>query len=63
MGKTSNFCVVAAQLHTQGKGHGVHMFIVQIRSMEDRSVMPGQLSPLYPPALYIYNHCENYVPY
>ncbi|CAC5383192.1 E1.3.3.6 [Mytilus coruscus] len=41
LGKTSNHCVVMAQLYTQGKSHGPHMFMVQIRSMEDHSVLPG----------------------
>ena len=41
LGKTTNHCVVMAQLYTQGKCHGIHTFMVQIRSMEDHSVMPG----------------------
>jgi hypothetical protein len=41
----TNHCVVMAQLYTQGKCHGIHTFMVQIRSMEDHSVMPGELSP------------------
>ncbi|XP_071144524.1 peroxisomal acyl-coenzyme A oxidase 1-like isoform X4 [Mytilus edulis] len=41
LGKTSNHCVVMAQLYTQGKSHGPHMFMVQIRSMKDHSVLPG----------------------
>ena len=41
MGKTSNFAVVAAQLYTLGKCHGVHFFLVQMRSLEDHSSLPG----------------------
>ncbi|XP_063406788.1 peroxisomal acyl-coenzyme A oxidase 1-like isoform X5 [Mytilus trossulus] len=41
LGKTSNHCVVMAQLYTKGKSHGPHMFMVQIRSMKDHSVLPG----------------------
>ena len=42
VGKTCNHAIVMAQLHTQGKWHGVHPFIVQIRSMEDHTSLPGE---------------------
>lgn len=40
--KTVNHCLVMAQLYTQGKCHGTHLFLVQVRSMEDHSIMPGK---------------------
>lgn len=36
LGKTSTHCVVMARLVTQGKEHGVHAFIVQLRSLQVR---------------------------
>ncbi|XP_076086373.1 peroxisomal acyl-coenzyme A oxidase 1-like [Mytilus galloprovincialis] len=39
--KTVNHCLVMAQLYTQGKCHGTHLFLVQVRSMEDHTIMPG----------------------
>lgn len=41
LAKTVNHCLVMAQLYTQGKCHGTHLFLVQVRSMEDHSIMPG----------------------
>ncbi|KAK4320234.1 hypothetical protein Pmani_008885 [Petrolisthes manimaculis] len=41
LGKTVNYAVVMAQLYTQGKCHGVHPFIVQIRDEETHQSMPG----------------------
>jgi len=43
VGKTSNFAVVAAQLYTLGKCHGIHFFLVQLRSLDDHSSLPGKL--------------------
>ena len=33
--------IVAARLITKGEDHGVHMFIVQLRSLEDHRPLPG----------------------
>ncbi|XP_052079728.1 peroxisomal acyl-coenzyme A oxidase 1-like isoform X2 [Mytilus californianus] len=41
LGKTTNHCVVVAQLFTQGTCHGIHTFMLQTRSLEDHSVLPG----------------------
>ncbi|XP_063052383.1 peroxisomal acyl-coenzyme A oxidase 1 isoform X1 [Engraulis encrasicolus] len=41
LGKTSNHAVVLAQLHTQGTCHGLHAFIVPIRSMSTHIPLPG----------------------
>lgn len=41
VGKTCNYAVVAAQLYTKGKCYGIHMFIVQLRSLEDHKPLPG----------------------
>ncbi|XP_053381780.1 peroxisomal acyl-coenzyme A oxidase 1-like [Mercenaria mercenaria] len=41
VGKTSNHVVLMAQLLSQGKCHGIHAFIVQIRSEKDHTPLPG----------------------
>uniref|UniRef100_A0A4W5REA7 Acyl-coenzyme A oxidase n=1 Tax=Hucho hucho TaxID=62062 RepID=A0A4W5REA7_9TELE len=41
LGKTSNHAIVLAQLHTQGKCHGLHAFIVPLRSMNTHIPLPG----------------------
>nr|CAB3219768.1 peroxisomal acyl-coenzyme A oxidase 1 [Phallusia mammillata] len=41
LGKTSTHAVVLAQLYTQGKCHGIHPFVVQLRSLEDHKSLPG----------------------
>ncbi|XP_067854919.1 peroxisomal acyl-coenzyme A oxidase 2-like isoform X2 [Heptranchias perlo] len=41
LGRSANHAVVLAQLYTLGKCHGMHAFIVQIRSLVDHSVLPG----------------------
>ncbi|PIK44722.1 putative peroxisomal acyl-coenzyme A oxidase 1 isoform X3 [Apostichopus japonicus] len=41
LGKTVTHAVVAARLITQGKDHGTHMFMVQLRSMKDHTPLPG----------------------
>ena len=41
VGKTSNYAVVMAQLYSQGKHHGLHPFVVQLRSMNDHQPLPG----------------------
>ncbi|GLH03493.1 Probable peroxisomal acyl-coenzyme A oxidase 1 [Gryllus bimaculatus] len=41
VGHTANYAVVVAQLHTQGKSHGIHPFIVQIR--DEKSVKVGEI--------------------
>ncbi|XP_036383996.1 peroxisomal acyl-coenzyme A oxidase 1 isoform X1 [Megalops cyprinoides] len=41
LGKTSNHAIVLAQLHTQGKCHGLHAFIVPIRDMNTHMPLPG----------------------
>ncbi|XP_048781303.2 peroxisomal acyl-coenzyme A oxidase 1-like [Ostrea edulis] len=41
LGKTSNCCLVMAQLETQGKRHGIHMFMVQLRDFNTHKLLPG----------------------
>ncbi|KAK8587370.1 hypothetical protein V6N13_086358 [Hibiscus sabdariffa] len=41
MGKVSTHAVVYARLITDGQDHGVHGFIVQLRSLDDHSPLPG----------------------
>ncbi|XP_035658832.1 peroxisomal acyl-coenzyme A oxidase 1-like isoform X2 [Branchiostoma floridae] len=41
LGKTSNYCVLMAQLYIQGKSYGPHPFMVQIRSLQDHKPLPG----------------------
>uniref|UniRef100_A0A8C7Q6Q7 Acyl-coenzyme A oxidase n=1 Tax=Oncorhynchus mykiss TaxID=8022 RepID=A0A8C7Q6Q7_ONCMY len=41
LGKTSNHAIVLAQLHTQGKCHGLQAFIVPLRSMNTHIPLPG----------------------
>lgn len=41
VGKTSNCCLVMAQLITQGKKRGIHLFFVQIRDLKTHRHMPG----------------------
>lgn len=39
--KTCNFSTVMAQLVIDGVNHGIHGFVVQLRSMDDHRLMPG----------------------
>ncbi|CAM9812115.1 unnamed protein product, partial [Discosporangium mesarthrocarpum] len=42
LGKTATHCILMAQLITSdGQGHGVHPFFVQLRSMTDHTPLPG----------------------
>jgi acyl-CoA oxidase len=41
LGKTSNYAVVMANLIIKGENYGMHPFIVQLRTLEDHSVLPG----------------------
>ena len=41
MGHTATHAVVLARLITRGKDHGIHTFIVQIRSLKDHTPLPG----------------------
>lgn len=41
VGKTSNCCLVMAQLITHGKKRGIHLFFVQIRDLKTHRHMPG----------------------
>ncbi|KAG1360763.1 peroxisomal acyl-coenzyme A oxidase 1 [Cocos nucifera] len=41
LGKVSTHAVVYAHLITEGKDHGVHGFIVQLRSLDNHSPLPG----------------------
>ncbi|XP_067010660.2 acyl-coenzyme A oxidase 1 [Anabrus simplex] len=41
LGQTANYAVVVAQLHTQGKCHGIHPFIVQLRDEKTHKPLPG----------------------
>ncbi|CAD6338082.1 unnamed protein product [Miscanthus lutarioriparius] len=41
LGKVSTHAVVYARLITEGNDYGIHGFIVQLRSLEDHSPLPG----------------------
>lgn len=41
VGKTSNCCLVMAQLITQGKKRGIHLFFLQLRDLDTHRLMPG----------------------
>jgi hypothetical protein len=41
VGSTCNHVVLMAQLYSQGVCHGMHAFILQIRSMKDHRTLPG----------------------
>ncbi|KAG8190495.1 hypothetical protein JTE90_006669 [Oedothorax gibbosus] len=41
LGKTANFAIVLAQLHTKGKCYGLHPFMVQIRHRDNHQPLPG----------------------
>ncbi|KAF3324707.1 peroxisomal acyl-coenzyme A oxidase 1-like isoform X1 [Carex littledalei] len=41
LGKVSTHAVVYARLITEGKDYGIHGFIVQLRSLDDHSPLPG----------------------
>ncbi|XP_050519552.1 probable peroxisomal acyl-coenzyme A oxidase 1 [Diabrotica virgifera virgifera] len=41
LGHSANYAVVVAQLHTLGKNHGIHPFIVQLRDEETHVPLPG----------------------
>ncbi|KAK7464559.1 hypothetical protein BaRGS_00037894, partial [Batillaria attramentaria] len=41
LGKSSNTAIVLAQLIVKGKNHGLHPFLVPLRSMEDHTPLPG----------------------
>ncbi|ESP01292.1 hypothetical protein LOTGIDRAFT_212832 [Lottia gigantea] len=41
LGKTCNYCLVLAQLYTQGHCHGLQSFIVNIRDVNTHQPMPG----------------------
>ncbi|CAH1980508.1 unnamed protein product [Acanthoscelides obtectus] len=41
LGHSANYAVVVAQLYTQGKCHGIHPFVVQLRDEETHEPLPG----------------------
>ncbi|XP_060077958.1 peroxisomal acyl-coenzyme A oxidase 1-like [Ylistrum balloti] len=41
LGKTVNYCILMAQLYTQGKCHGVHMFLCPLRDLDTHQSLPG----------------------
>ncbi|XP_050419346.1 peroxisomal acyl-coenzyme A oxidase 1 [Patella vulgata] len=41
LGKTSNHCIVIAQLYTQGHCHGLQPFIVPLRNLDNYQPLPG----------------------
>ncbi|XP_067907729.1 peroxisomal acyl-coenzyme A oxidase 2-like isoform X3 [Heterodontus francisci] len=58
LGRSSNHAVVLAQLYTQGTCHGMHAFVVQIRSLVDHSALPGiKIGDIGPKMAF--NHIDN----
>ena len=47
VGHSSTHAVVPARLITLGKDHGMHLFIVQLRSLEDHTPLPGSSLTLH----------------
>ncbi|XP_047527572.1 probable peroxisomal acyl-coenzyme A oxidase 1 [Vanessa atalanta] len=41
LGQAANYCIVVAQLYTNGKCYGVHSFVVQVRDEETHEPLPG----------------------
>lgn len=41
MGHSVNYCVVLAQLYTNGQCYGIHHFIIQIRDEDTHMPLPG----------------------
>lgn len=41
VGHTANHAIVLAQIYSQGKSHGVHPFVVQLRDVETHMPLPG----------------------
>lgn len=41
MGHTANYCIVVAQLYTEGECHGIHTFMVQVRDEDTHEPLPG----------------------
>nr|XP_026497075.1 probable peroxisomal acyl-coenzyme A oxidase 1 [Vanessa tameamea]XP_026497076.1 probable peroxisomal acyl-coenzyme A oxidase 1 [Vanessa tameamea] len=41
LGHISNASIVMAQLHINGKSHGIHLFLIQIRDFETHEPLPG----------------------
>lgn len=41
VGHTATHAVVLARLITKGVDHGIHPFIMQLRSLEDHTPLPG----------------------
>ncbi|XP_033726863.1 peroxisomal acyl-coenzyme A oxidase 1-like [Pecten maximus] len=41
LGKTVNYCIIMAQLYTQGKCHGIHMFLCPLRDLSTHQSLPG----------------------
>ena len=43
MGKSSNFATVPARLIVDSKDHGIQMFLVQLRDLQNHQPMPGKV--------------------
>lgn len=43
MGKTSNHAIVMAKLVIDNKDYGIQAFVVQLRSLDNYKVLPGEL--------------------
>ena len=56
MGHSSTHAVVVARLVTKGVDHGIHLFIVQLRSLEDHRPLPG----IAPYTTHPYHTCASY---
>lgn len=47
VGKSANYAVVSAQLRTNGKNHGMHAFLVQLRDLQTHKPLPGLLKDIF----------------
>ena len=44
MGHIATHAIVVANLITKGANHGMHLFMVQLRSLKDHKVLPGKIT-------------------
>ncbi len=57
VGKTVNHVLLLAQLRVNGKSHGMQPFVVQIRSLQDHTPLPGKGDSGYTGTVLCMEHC------
>ncbi|XP_077990252.1 peroxisomal acyl-coenzyme A oxidase 1-like [Glandiceps talaboti] len=61
LGLQSNHAVVVAQLYTKGQCHGIHQFMVQLRSLEDHRPLPGVTVGDIGPKMENHGYCNGFL--